>query len=240
MPMQWSMLRALARAGGFAAVLPSFGLAGRGVRSRVLLAVVLTFVITTSNQSASERPRTQDAIVAMSAELAIGFALGFTLRVVLSAIQMIAQLVEQQVGLPRLGDADDDDGSALSRLYQIVSLAVFVSLSGHRAVIAALLHVPDAGLIARDAVTWTEILVRLVTAAWCLAIQSALPLVLSLLTAQLAAGMIARILPQLGGSAITMPMHVFVGLALILLSLATVSLSFCRGIDWAMSFVHGP
>jgi flagellar biosynthesis protein FliR len=76
--------------------------------------------------------------------------------------------------------------------------------------------------------------------SWYLAIQSTLPLVISLITAQLAAGMLARAIPQLGGLAVTVPIHLVVAFILMLFSLASVGVTFGHGVDWALRVVHGP
>jgi flagellar biosynthesis protein FliR len=237
--LNWSLARALVRAGGFVCLLPAFGIVGRGLRPRVLLAAVLALVIASVQQSSVGAPQPREMVATVGAELANGLALGFTLRIVLSAVQIVAHLVEQQVGLTSLGDADEESGSAMDRLYQIINLAVFLCLSGHRSVIAALLQVADVPSVPNDPVIWTDAAVRLITASWHLAIQSILPLVISLVTAQLAGGMIARVVPQVGGLAVTVPVHLVVGFILVLLSLASVSVTFGHGVDWALRFIQG-
>jgi flagellar biosynthetic protein FliR len=237
--LNWPLLRGFARGCGFAALVPTLGLGG--LRTRVLLTVLLSLIISTADRIPASQLPHDEKLLALLVELAIGLVLGFTLRVVVSAVRTVAQLVEQQVGLPAFDNSDPENASPLGRLYPMTALVLFLCTAGHRAVVSALLSVPEAtAVFASDAMVCTELLVRLVTAAWLLVVQSAFPLVVSLLSIQIAGAMIARVVPQFGASEVAAPVQVVVGLVLIALSLATVSVSFGHGLGWSASLMRSP
>lgn len=238
--LHWPLILAVVRAGSFVAILPTFGVVGPGMRPRIILSVVLGLAITVSQKTVAGTADPVAWPAQFIVELASGFALGFTIRVMFAAVQIAAHMSERQFGLPVFDSGDEEPGSVTHRLYQLVNVAVFLCLSGHRWIVVALLHVGELDGMGVDAADWTSLAVRILSASWYLAAQAALPMVISLLTAQLAAGMTARFLPQLGGAAVTVPIHVLAGLMLLLISLATVAVSFSRGIDWAMRSLNGP
>jgi flagellar biosynthetic protein FliR len=160
------------------------------------------------------------------AEAVTGVLIGLLLRCVIGTAALAAQLVEQQLGLPGNPDTEDEHASTtLGRLYQLTATAVFFGLGGHCMVVAGLLDLaPNGALSITDALhELTDRTATLALASIALALRLAAPVVLALLTANLAVGMIARVMPQFAGPSVAAPVQMAVGLVLVLVSLAAIT-----------------
>ena len=224
MASSWcAMFVALARAGGFVACVPTIGVGTEGVRSRIGLTLVLTLVLLPFAHTQVGNIAGADCFDLVLQGLSVGCLLGFAIRALLCGITLAGQLVEQQLGFHLVADPDDETSTTVvSRLYQILTIALFFMFGGHRLVLAGLI---DAGTI--DGATSStgdvvQVAVGLVSQACLLAVRIAMPLVLALLTSSVTVAMISRVLPQSSASSIAMPAQVAFGLLLVFLSLAAV------------------
>jgi flagellar biosynthetic protein FliR len=223
--ISWPLvLAALARAGGFAAVAPTVGLATESARHRIVLAVLITLMLLPFGPAEAASMPAIVPIGLIVHGLAMGGLLGFALRVLLSGVAMAAQLTEHQLGFALAAESDDEtSGSSISRLYQMLAMALFFTLGGHRLVLASLM---DAGSATDRAVNsgrdLLELAVGLITHTCWFALRIAAPVTVTLLTTSFIVGMISRVLPQSSVSTIVMPARVALGLVLILISLAAV------------------
>jgi flagellar biosynthesis protein FliR len=238
----WPFVHALVRTAGFVALLPATGLGLQGFRARAIAAVILALVIASVDHASRPVPEASGMLAACVVEASAGLLLGFTLRALLSAIQIVSHAIELQLGVSGFTNPDDEEYYALGRLYQLTTLAVFFCLSGHRVVFAALLRSPDAGFATQGPAACGELAVQVVSSAWCLAVQAALPLIVSLVSTHVAVGIIARMLPQISVP-LAAPVQILGGLALALLTIATVSGTFGHGAHrllQLMSSAHVP
>ena len=174
-------------------------------------------------------------------ELVTGLVIGFALRAVVTGIVLATQLIDQQLGFPSATDLEDDlTGSALGRLCQLTALALFLSMGGHRLIVAALLDASATrealrghgyGLLDRTAGLLTE-------ACW-LAVRIAAPVVFALVTSSLTVGMITRLLPQCNGVVLALPAQITLGLVLVFLSLTAVAGLFGDALGRVLSWTAG-
>jgi flagellar biosynthetic protein FliR len=232
------LLPVIARAAGFAALAPTFDSGNGGLKLRAAVAVLLTLLLA-PGAVAPAGISGADAAIALLAQLATGLVCAFALRVMVMAITLATGLIEQQMGFAHGGDSEDGaDAAAPSRLYQLAAIALFLTLGGHRLLIAGLLDAPAIELSHLNANDLLEhVLAPLAQACW-LALRVAGPLVLALACVNTAAGLIARVLPQFTGVAPALPVQIALGLVLMLLSLPGVSHVWSEAVQAAVSFVH--
>ena len=224
LPNWLAILPPLARAGGFAWLVPMLGADAGQWKCRVVLAILLALVLLPCLPPGAAT----DDVASIAPELVVGFAagalVGLLLRAVLNGVSLVGQLVDLQLGLPAAIDPDDDGtGSVLSRLYQLVAVAVFFEMGGHRLVVAGLLDGPHAADFASgDAVQAAGRAADLLGIAFLLTLRLAVPVVLALVSANLAVAMIARVLPQFSGSAFGTLALLVGGLLLVAISLGAI------------------
>ena len=205
-PAVRDVLALVARVGGFAALAPT--LTGRDVspRHRIALAAVLAVMLIPMLPAASPTITTagHDAFGKIVTELMVGLAFGFAFRAVQTAMLLASQLMEQQLGMPFLSEvADDEAGSPLGRLYQLIAGAIFFTLGGHRLVIGSLVDL-SADVVASGWDRWAVLdgLVTILGQACWMGVRTAAPIALVLMTTSLAVGMLSRVLPQFAGPAV--------------------------------------
>ncbi len=193
----------LARIGALVAVAPVFGSAVVAWRFRGGLAVVLAILITPlESGKATVASAPAEFLVQAGGEVLVGLILGLGVLVLFSALQVAGELISQMSGM-QLADAIDPTGDArgpiISKLLFFVTLAVFLSIGGHRQVIAALLDTFDwlpAGQASFSA-SMTSAITSVLAQSFELGIRAAAPVMVALLLATLILGIVARTLPQL-------------------------------------------
>jgi flagellar biosynthetic protein FliR len=135
--------------------------------------------------------------------------------------------------------SQENNVSVFSRLLFLVTLAIFVSIGGHRMVMGGLLDTfqsipPGSASLPRPL---SEALVSLVTQSFELGIRAAAPMVVSLLLANLILGLIGRTLPQLNILVIGLGMNSLVTFAVLSLALGAAAWVFQARIEPAVQAI---
>jgi flagellar biosynthetic protein FliR len=220
----------LTRMSGLVMTAPIFGTSDIPARIRALLAVALAVLIApTQWEVAVEDPGTTlNYLVFIGSELAIGLSLGLGIVILFSGIQLAGQMIGRIGGMILADVFDPSAGTSVptfSRFLFLVTMAVFVSIGGHRMVMAGLLDTfatipPGSGAMPTSI---AETFVVLLAQSFALAIRAAAPVVTSLLLSTLVMGLISRTLPQLNILAVGFGMNAMLTFGVMALSLgATV------------------
>ena len=207
----------LSRVGGFVAMLPVPGSFGVPPAVRVAVAIVLSFVLTVSFVSPLETLDGSGFRFAwMGREAALGLFVGFCFRLVFSAFQLAGQLISIQMGLGFAVLVDPKSSSQLSLishyLYLLAAL-MFLSIDGHVLVVELLVEsfrvIPlgKAGFVSAS-----KLIVEWGGVVFWGALWIGLPVLLALLLANVAFGVITRATPQLNIFAIGFPVTLMLGL----------------------------
>lgn len=226
-PLIFSLV--LARISGLIATAPVIGIPSVPMQVRALFALALTLLITPAQLSREvATPDTAiDYALTLAGELLVGFLLGLGMQFFFSGIQLAGQLISQTSGLT-LADVfnpDLNDSIPLfSQMLHTFAIAVFVTLGGHRLLIAGLLGtfetVPLGDLSEIPAVS--QLLVSLTAESFALSLKIAAPCVTALLLATLVMGLISRTLPQLNILSFGFGVNALVTLGTLAVSLSTV------------------
>ena len=111
---------------------------------------------------------------------------------------------------------------AVSTLFRMTAIVIFLAIGGHRQLIAAMLTtfqlVPPA--LAGHEQTLLSAVVSLLAGSFFLALKVATPVLLALLLATAALGMLQKSIPQVNILSTTMPVRVLLGLVVLAGSLA--------------------
>ena len=190
------------------------------VRLKVLiiamLAATLSYVIPLQNSLASiSSPGL--FIAALVIELVVGYTIGFVCYIVLAAIQTAGQLMDMQMGFAIVNVVDPSSGTQIplmGNLTQTIALMVYLAINGHHYLIQALVQsyqvIPVMGLsMNHRLMDWmTEIIVYM----FIIAVKLAAPLVIAVLTSDIAMGFIARTVPQMNVFIVGLPLKILLGL----------------------------
>lgn len=200
---------------------------------RALLAVTISLLITPVFFGTSVPPGENVVEYGrlLVSEALVGLLLGLGINILFSGIQVAGQIVSQMSGLS-LADVFNpgfEDGvSVFSQLFYFLTLAVFVAVGGHRIVTEALLETfawaPPGHAALGD--TFVEVLTSVMTQSFALGIRAAAPLLIALLVANFALGLISRTLPQINVIAVGFALNSLLALGVLFLSLGSVAWAF--------------
>lgn len=192
------------RVSGLVVTAPIYGGSEVPAQVRALLAFALAVLLFPSQWSASVPPvdTLVDYLLLVGGELLTGVCLGMGVTVLFSGIQLAGDLIGRVGGLMVADIFDptlETNVPLLSRLMFLVTMAVFVSIGGHRIVMAALLDtfqtIPPGG--SPGAASLAGAFVALLDQSFALGLRAALPATTALLLATVIMGLISRTLPQL-------------------------------------------
>jgi flagellar biosynthetic protein FliR len=229
----WPFARILA----LAAAAPFFGHAAIPARVKVGLAAFVTLIVAPTLGAMPQASVFSAAGVwILVNQFLIGVALGFTMQMVFAAVTAAGDAMGLGMGIGFATFFDPQAGgnsAALSTWLNAIAMLAFLALDGHLQVIAALIATfrtlpVDANVLAAPG--W-----RLL-AEWGSTVLSAglllsLPVVIALLIANLALGILNRAAPQIGIFQVGFAMTMLVGLLLIQMMVPNLVPYFARLFD---------
>jgi flagellar biosynthetic protein FliR len=219
----------LTRLSGLLVLSPIWSQPAIPMRVRAFLAIGLAMIITPL--AAAGEPITCRTLLDLAAlasrELAVGLCLGLAVMLYFSGLQLAGQVMGQMSGMSLTDVVDPTYGSGVpvfSRLLQLLMLALFLIIGGHRAVLGALLgtfeRMPPGQV--RWSASWLDGLVQIIQNSFVLGLQLAAPIMVALMLSILIMGLISRTLPQLNILAVGFSVNALVMLGAFLLSLGVL------------------
>jgi len=197
----------LTRVSGWVRAVPIYGTPEVPMQVRGLLAVALAVLVTPTQMDmvVDDPGSLTNYLIVLASELFIGLILGLGVAILFSGVQMAGQLVAQASGMAMANVIDPSSGEEIPELARVlfwVTIAVYVTLGGHRIVMAGLLNTFAAmplgsGLAPPSLDAIVQTLQILVGQSFSLGVRAAGPLLASLLLATLVVALIGRTLPQL-------------------------------------------
>jgi len=141
--------------------------------------------------------------------------------------RLAAAHAAQQMGLA-LGELFDpaggEGGGPARRLFWILAVVIFLAIGGHRVVLGGLLEtfraVPPSAVLPAQAVLETA--AGLLKASFELGLKIASPILVAMLLASVALGMLQKSMPQCNLLSVGLPARVLVGLVLLAASIAVM------------------
>ncbi|MFQ5489170.1 MAG: flagellar biosynthetic protein FliR [Phycisphaerae bacterium] len=144
----------------------------------------------------------QTAVAGVAGEMMIGLIIGLSMTLVLVGVQLTGMMIGQQagIGLASVIDPSQNTSSTVvGQVYMITTLMIFLSIGGHRLLMAALLD--TFGVVPVLSFTVSENMVGfvadLLSASYILAIKLFAPVMIALLLTTVALGFLSRTIPQL-------------------------------------------
>lgn len=214
---------AFVRIGGIIFALPIFGDEPVPVRVRVLLAIALTFGLywTILPQWNTSYFTTATDLLMFSGmvirELFIGLCIGFIARLAFEGVLMASGLVGYQMGFGTSNlflPGSEEKHNGFTAFNHALVVLIFLALNFHHLFVQTIFDTfrliplgkgfPNA--------SYMQLIIHLSSAALVSALQLAAPIVISILFATLALGLIARTVPQVNVFVISFPVGFYVGL----------------------------
>lgn len=217
----------LTRVGCLLMTLPVLGTASVPIHVRAFLAVAISLVITPLYWGLPIPPPENllDLTVLLAREAVLGLALGLAVMILLSGMQLAGQLISQTSGMSLADVANptfDTSVPLLSHILEMLAVAIFFLVGGHRQVIDALLGSfawmpPGQSRLPEELVAaLSDVAAR----SFEIGIRASAPVMVALLLATLIVALVSRTLPQLNSVAVGLNFNSLIVLAV---------MAFCLG-----------
>lgn len=234
----------LTRVSGLAMTAPIYGAQEVPMQIRALISFALAVLIVPTQLGAHfPNPKTLvDLVLILGGELLIGLTLGLGVMILFSGIQLTGQIIGQVSGMT-LADvfnpAFDTSIPLLSQMLYMFTLAIYVTVSGHRMLMGGLLNTfatipPGMGTLSTSL---GDASITLLTQSFDLGIRAAAPAIVALLVATLVLGLISRTLPQLNILAIGFGINATFTLITVSVSLGAVAWLFQAELEPAIDLL---
>lgn len=237
-------LLVFARLGTALMVVPGFGERYVLARQRLLLGLLLSVLAAPAATAGMAAPPDEPARLAALAggEVVIGLFLGAATRFAMAALHVAGTVVAFQSGLSAAALYDPNEagqGTLPGNLFSTTALVVMFASDLHhlllRALAASYARLPlGGGLPADDAL---RLISGLIDAATRTGLELAAPLVIASVLANLALGVLGRVMPALQLLAVAMPLQLLLSLGLLLLGVAGVGSAFGRMLEGGLGFL---
>ncbi len=221
----WPFVRIAAMVG----TAPVLGESSVPARVKVGLSVTLTLIIIpTIDPLPPLATASWSAVWIIGQQIIIGVALGFTMRIIFAAVQTAGEFVGLQMGLSFASFFDPATGSntaVLARLFNTITLLVFIAMNGHLLMIGGLVRTFDVLPItgAELDVNGWGVLLEWSKQIVVSGLLVALPVMIVLLTISLSLGILNRTAQQLSVFAVGFPISLTVGLIILAVVLPQIS-----------------
>ncbi len=233
----------LARVGGLVTFAPFWSHQAANPKIRVILAVVLSLILTPVAAPQIETPPSEiyQLLPILLSEIVIGMVLGFVGRIVFSSFELAAHLVASQMGFSLAGVIDPStkaQTTAFGTIAQMLGLMVLLAIDGHHwflaATVRSFIHTPPGSFSMSPQLL--DIILRMSGDALVVGVTLAAPAIIVLLSVEFALEFFGRMAPQFQVFVLGFPLKIGVGLWLIGASLFFLPTAFR---DVLGSIYHG-
>ena len=217
-PIHWPVLILVsARVIGLMLVAPVWSMTTIPTSVRGAIAVVVSLAILPGVPDVSVAMDGISLIAPVGTELILGLAIGLSAAVFLAGVSVAAEVISLQMGLSlgvALGGMADVGTPGIGQLQGQFSLAVYVAVGGHLALLTAVARsfhaVAPGGALALSA--GGRALLDAGGSVFPIAVQIAAPMMVALLITNIGLAVLNRAVPQLNTMMVAVPITVSVGL----------------------------
>jgi flagellar biosynthetic protein FliR len=223
----------LTRTGALIMTLPVLGGSSIPIQVRAILAVSVALLIAPLHwgMPLPEVESLGALGLLLAREMILGLALGTSVMILLSGMQLAGQVISQMSGLTLADVANptfDTTVPILSQLLEMLAVALFFLLGGHRLVLGALLDSfvwlpPGAATLPEEL---PHALVQITAHSFHVGIRASAPVMVALFLAVLVVALISRTLPQLNAMAIGLNFNALVVPIAIALTIGSAAITF--------------
>lgn len=213
----WPFFRVL----GLFMVAPLFSESSIPLQVKVGAAVLISLVIAPTLAPMPTLPTASwEALWLALQQVLIGIALGFVMRIVFAIVMLAGEFIGFQMGLSFASFFDPGTGAqtaVISRLLNLVAMLVFLAVNGHLVMLNAFMHTFDIIPIAPGSLNpngW-GVLIEWTRELFLSGMLLALPLLIILLTMNLAFGILNRTAQQITIFAVGFPITLTTGLIIL-------------------------
>ena len=198
-------------------IAPIFGARFIPVRTRLLLALVLTGVVYPLLPPVPiVDPLSGAGVLLIAQQMMIGFAIGFSLQLVFAALSIAGQTIAMGMGLGFASMVDPQNGvnvPVIGQYYIVVATLLFLSLNGHLALIRIMVDSFESLPVGVTSLSREDFqsIAGWGTRLFSNAMMVALPVVITILLVNISFGVVSRAAPQLNIFGVGFPITLTLG-----------------------------
>lgn len=222
LPALVTFLLVLARLGGLLGAAPLFGHIFVPRRVRALLALLFAASLAPGLPQAPEVEGVFGLAGLVAAEAAFGVLLGLMAQFIFAGVQLAGQLAGIQMGLGLANLVDPETSghqiTAVAEWEHVLALLTFLALDGHHLLVRGVVEsfrVTPPGRLGLTVTGAIPGLLALAGEMFVIAVRVAAPVLVALLLANAAMGVLARTIPQLNVFVVGFPVNVGIGLLML-------------------------
>jgi flagellar biosynthetic protein FliR len=196
---------------------PVMGLKNVPVQARLGLGLFTALILVPVVGKDGLPPGTDVSWTALGGELLVGALSGFAVTLAYTAIAFGASLLDLQAGFSMASTYDatfGNQGAIIERFYNALAALLFFQTDAHHLVIQALVQlfaVVPMGGFSLDRIK-PDFLAQIAAGSFAVALELVFPVMVALLLADIALGVLARVAPQFGIFSIGMQLKVVLAL----------------------------
>jgi flagellar biosynthetic protein FliR len=206
--------------------MPLFGSKDVPHSIKVLLSLVTTFILFTSQRMVLTKIdfQTDDLITLAAREAFIGVFIGYLTRGIFWGVQVAGQILGFSLGFSAaqiFNPAFGDSGTVIEQLQSNLALLLFFSINGHHWMIEALAKSFQLAPMAQIGLH-TEPLVGIshyITMIFAIGVKLAAPMMAVVVFLNFALGVVGRAVPQINVFVISFPINITVGLLVFMVTI---------------------
>jgi flagellar biosynthetic protein FliR len=221
-----NFLLILVRVASIFVVVPIFNTQDIPPMAKIGLSGVMAFIFVSSRpQALAKVPGgTGPFLLLVGQEALTGMLIGFAAMLIFAAIQIAAGLVGLQIGFRAANLVDPfmpGMKSSLDQFYGWLAVLIFFAANGHHNLIMGIARTFDVvpvGGLRFDSLLYARIL-ALMTTSFEAAVQVSIPLIGSILLADVALALVARTVPQVNVFFVGLPLKMALGLGMLIVTM---------------------
>lgn len=227
----------------FLVMVPIFGKEFIPNTFKLFLATAIGFTLFIySDIKPSEFPTTAFFFLALLKEFLFGFTAGLMLRLLFDAMQMAGELisVNMGLGLATVFNPQQPQTTVISFFFSLLATLIFLSLGGAEIAILAMgksfERIPP-GAFSLYAIN-PEFFLNFFYESFLLAFKVSLPVIVTMLLFNLILALINRFIPQINVFIVGLPIQIFIGLWVLILSIPVIMWIFSSHVkEYIIKFV---
>lgn len=216
----------MARMGGIFTVGPVYSNRAIPNQVKILMTIILSVIAFAGIKF--ENPVIPDKlgifILLLAGEMIIGMIIGFVAQLTFAAVQFAGQLIDMQMGFGIVNVIDPVYGTQaplMGSFQNLLALLLFLTTNGHHYLIAALFQsynkIPIFGLTGGKEAS--QVMFDLFGNMLVTGVKLSIPVIGAFFVAEVALGLINRTMPEMQVYFVGMPLKIFIGLILLIMSL---------------------
>jgi len=157
-------------------------------------------------------------------ELLVGMVIGYISYLFFSTLYLAGQIIDMQIGFGMVNILDPQSNMQvpiIGNFYYIISILIFLIIDGHHILLEALIKSYDYIPIGQFRFTDNIIsqLIRILNHTLIYSFKICGPVLAAILLADVLLGVLAKTMPQMNVFIVGMPLKIFIGIAIIIITL---------------------